>query len=259
MRIVLGIEYDGSNYCGWQSQPNRCGVQDVLEAAICAIAQHPIRLHAAGRTDAGVHALMQVVHFDTTANRPENAWLRGVNALLPNAVRVIWSKTVMDDFHARFSAQRRSYQYLLVNHSVAPAILATKAGWYHLPLNLKTMQEAAHYLIGEHDFSAFRASECQANTAVRTIYQASVEQFDEKFIFKFAANAFLQHQVRNMLGALIYVGNGKNPPSFIRDLLLQQDRTISPPTFSANGLYLTGVSYDERWQLPSNERVITVI
>lgn len=259
MRIVLGIEYDGASYCGWQSQPNRCGVQDVLETAICAIAQHPIRLHAAGRTDAGVHALMQVVHFDTTANRPEHAWLRGVNALLPRTVRVIWSKTVMDDFHARFSAQRRSYQYLLVNHSVAPAILATKAGWYHLPLNLKAMQEGIQYLIGEHDFSAFRASECQAKTPVREIYEASVAQFEEKFIFKFVANAFLQHQVRNMLGALIYVGNGKNPPALIQDLLLQQDRTISPPTFSANGLYLTGVTYDEHWQLPCNERPITVI
>jgi tRNA pseudouridine38-40 synthase len=259
MRIVLGIEYDGTSYCGWQSQPNGCGVQDALEAAIFSIAQHPIRVHAAGRTDTGVHASMQVVHFDTTTNRPESAWLRGVNAWLPKTVRVLWSKAVTDDFHARFSAQLRSYQYLLINHSVAPAILATRAGWYHLPLNLKAMQEGANYLIGEHDFSAFRASECQAKTSVRTLYKASVEQYENKFIFKFTANAFLQHQVRNMLGALIYVGNGKNPPIFIRNLLAKHDRTISPPTFSANGLYLTGVTYDKVWQLPSHECPITVI
>lgn len=259
MRIALGIEYDGANYCGWQSQLNGCGVQDVLEAAIASIAQHPIRVHAAGRTDTGVNALMQVVHFDTDAMRPDNAWARGVNAFLPPTVRVIWSKVVTNDFHARFSAQIRQYQYLLVNQSVAPAILATKAGWYHLPLNLQAMQQGANYLIGEHDFSAFRASECQASTPIRTLHKASIEQYGHKFVFKFVANAFLQHQVRNMLGALIYVGNGKNPPELIQDLLIQQDRTISPPTFSANGLYLTGVVYDQQWQLPSDEQHIALI
>ena len=259
MRIALGIEYDGASYCGWQSQPNGCAVQDALEAAIASIAQHPIRVHAAGRTDTGVHALMQVVHFDTTAIRPDNAWARGVNAFLPASVRVVWAKRVTDDFHARFSAQLRQYQYLLVNHSIAPAILVTKAGWYHLPLNLQAMQQGANYLIGEHDFSAFRASECQAKTPIRTLHEASIEQFGHKFVFKFAANAFLQHQVRNMLGALIYVGNGKHPPELIRDLLAKQDRTISPPTFSANGLYLTGVGYDQKWQLPSDERQIALI
>jgi tRNA pseudouridine38-40 synthase len=259
MRIALSIEYDGANYCGWQSQPNGCGVQDVLEAAIASIAQHPIRVHAAGRTDTGVHALMQVVHFDTITNRPDSAWVRGVNAFLPESVRVMWSKSVTDDFHARFSAQRRCYEYLLVNHPVAPAILASKAGWYHLPLSLEKMQAGAHYLVGEHDFSAFRASECQAKTPIRTLYKAEISQHSNKFIFKFTANAFLQHQVRNMLGALIYVGNGKNPPELIRKLLEQQDRTISPPTFSANGLYLTGVGYDQQWQLPSDEQHIGLI
>ncbi len=252
MRIALGIEYDGASYCGWQSQPSGCGVQNVLEAAIASIAQHPIRIHAAGRTDTGVHALMQVVHFDTTVERPNSAWVRGVNAFLPETIRVTWSSVVTDDFHARFSAQLRRYEYLLINHSIAPAILASKAGWYHLPLNLKAMQQGAHYLIGEHDFSAFRASECQAKSPIRTLHEASIEQFGHQFVFKFSANAFLQHQVRNMLGALIYVGNGKNPPELIRELLGQQDRTVSPPTFSANGLYLTGVVYDEKWQLPSD-------
>jgi tRNA pseudouridine38-40 synthase len=259
MRIALGIEYDGASYCGWQSQPNACGVQDALEAAIASIAQHPVRVHAAGRTDTGVHALMQVVHFDTATDRPENAWVRGVNTFLPETVRVVWSRCVGDDFHARFSAQLRRYVYVLVNDAVAPAILASKAGWYHLPLDLEQMQKGAQYLIGEHDFSAFRASECQAKTPIRNMHEASVEQFGNKFVFKFSANAFLQHQVRNMLGALIYVGNGKNPPEMIRDLLKQQDRTLSPPTFSANGLYLAGVEYDQQWQLPSNEQQIGFI
>lgn len=259
MRIALGIEYDGTSYCGWQSQSSGCGVQDALETAIASIAHHPIRIHAAGRTDAGVHALMQVVHFDTTVTRPDNAWVRGVNAYLPKTIRVSWSSTVTEDFHARFSAQRRQYEYLLVNNPIAPAILTSKAGWYHLPLNLAAMQQGAHYLIGEHDFSAFRASECQAKTPIRTMHEATIEQFGNTFVFKFSANAFLQHQVRNMLGALIYVGNGKNSPEFIRKLLELHDRTVSPPTFSASGLYLTGVVYDQKWQLPSDEQHIKLI
>ncbi len=254
MRIALGIEYDGAGYCGWQSQSSGCGVQDTLEAAISSIAQHPIRVHAAGRTDADVHALMQVIHFDTTSDRADNAWVRGVNAFLPSSVRVVWSKVVTEEFHARFSAQLRHYEYMLVNDPVSPAILATKAGWYHLPLNLAAMQKGASYLVGEHDFSAFRASECQAKTPVRTMHEASVRQVGNKFIFKFSANAFLQHQVRNMLGALIYVGNGKHPSALIKELLAQQDRTLSPPTFSPNGLYLTGVDYDEHWKLPSGTK-----
>lgn len=259
MRIALGIEYDGVGFCGWQSQSTGCGVQDALESAITSIAQHPIRVHAAGRTDTGVHALMQVVHFDTESHRDEHAWVRGVNAFLPASVRVVWSKVVTDEFHARFSAQLRHYEYLLVNHAVSPAILASKAGWYHLPLNLADMQKGASYLIGEHDFSAFRASECQAKTPIRTMHEASVQQSGAKFIFKFSANAFLQHQVRNMLGALIYVGNGKHPPAFVDALLAQQDRTLSPPTFSPNGLYLTGVDYDAKWQLPSGAQHVALI
>ncbi len=259
MRIALGIEYDGAGFCGWQSQSAACGVQDVLEAAIASIAEEPIRVHAAGRTDTGVHALMQVVHFDTEVKRPDTAWVRGVNAFLPPTVRVLWSKRVNVDFHARFSAQRRSYEYLLVNASVAPAILATKAGWYHLPLDISMMQQGAQYLLGEHDFSAFRASECQAKSPVRTMSEASVTQNEDKFLFKFSANAFLQHQVRNMIGALIYIGNGKHPPDYIDALLAQHDRTLAPPTFSPNGLYLTGVDYEPKWQLQSSGQHVCVI
>lgn len=259
MRIALGIEYDGQGFCGWQSQSTACGVQDILESAIAKIAEQAIRVHAAGRTDTGVHALMQVVHFDTNVNRPITAWVRGVNAFLPDTVRVLWSKVVDEDFHARFSAKRRSYEYLLVNAPVSPAILASKAGWYHLPLDIDSMQRGIKSLIGEHDFSAFRASECQAKTAVRTMYEAAVEQYGNRFLFKFSANAFLQHQVRNMIGALIYVGNGKHTPDHILALLAQQDRKLAPPTFSANGLYLTGVQYDEKWQLSSDNQHIGMI
>lgn len=260
MRVVLGLEYDGAPFCGWQSQSSGCGVQDQLENAVASIAQHPVRVHAAGRTDTGVHALMQVVHFDTDTVREENAWVRGVNAFLPEAVRVTWSRCVKSDgedaFHARFSARERSYEYLLINTPVAPAILANKAGWYHLPLDLEAMQAGAQYLVGEHDFSAFRASECQAKSPIRTLEEATIAAHDRKFIFRFTANAFLQHQVRNMMGALIYVGNGKCPPTLIKDLLTQKDRTLSPPTFSPNGLYLTGVAYEPQWQLPPNNHHI---
>lgn len=259
MRIALGVEYDGAPYCGWQSQTGGCGVQDSLEKAIKSIAEHEIRIHAAGRTDAGVHAMMQVVHFDTETARPDSAWVRGVNAFLPDSIRVLWAKIIDDEFHARFSAMQRSYQYLLANSATAPAIKAQQAGWYHLPLNVLAMQVAIAHLRGEHDFSAFRASECQAKSPIKTLSTASIKAHGEFIIFNFSANAFLQHQVRNMVGALIYVGNGKNPPEFIKELLEQKNRTLSPPTFSPNGLYLAGVAYDEKFALPITQRQLTLI
>ena len=259
MRVALGVEYDGAHFCGWQSQTNGCGVQDSVENAIAKIAEHSIRIHAAGRTDTAVHAMMQVIHFDTEVSRPDSAWVRGVNAFLPTTVRVLWAKIVVDEFHARFSATQRSYQYLLANQHTAPAIKAQQAGWYHLPLNVAAMQEAIGYLQGEHDFSAFRASECQANSPVRTLHTASIMAHGDYILFNFSANAFLQHQVRNMVGALIYVGNGKYPPVFIKELLEQKDRTLSPPTFSPNGLYLVGVAYDQKFELPCTQRVLMLI
>jgi len=251
--VALGLAYDGANFCGWQSQPNGGGVQDALELAISNIAQHPVRVHAAGRTDTGVHARCQVVHFDTTSIRPVTAWVRGVNAHLPETVRVEWAHEVDEDFHARFSAFSRSYQYLLYNAPVAPALMATKAGWFHLPLNGEAMSEAASYLMGEHDFSGFRASECQAKTATRHMIKSDVKMAGKYFIFEFTANAFLQHQVRNMIGALVYIGKGSHPPIYMKELLQKRDRALSPPTFSPNGLYLTGVGYDARWGLPISQ------
>ena len=264
MRIVLGVEYDGASFCGWQSQPSACGVQDALEKAIQSIAEHEIRIHAAGRTDTGVHAMMQVIHFDSETSRPNSAWVRGVNAFLPETVRVLWSHVMPDElgesaFHARFSALRRSYQYLLINAPVAPAILASKAGWYHAPLDVMAMQKAVTYLLGEHDFSAFRASECQAKSPIRTMLQANIYEAGSHILFNFSANAFLQHQVRNMVGALVYIGNGKYQPSYMKVLLESQNRTLSPPTFSAHGLYLTGVEYGKKWNLPFTQRQIAVI
>ena len=251
MKIAIGIEYHGAYFQGWQSQPNRQGVQDAVESAIAAVAGEAVRLHAAGRTDAGVHALMQVAHFETTAIRPRQAWIRGTNAHLPPWVRVLWACEVAEDFHARFSARARSYEYVLYNHAVAPASQHGRVGWYHRPLVIEAMQQAVQGLVGEHDFSAFRASECQASSPVRTMHEATVNQHGRYIIFRFRANAFLQHQIRNMVGALVYVGQGKLDALAFNALLQQKNRTLSPPTFMPDGLYFTGVTYDGHWQLPA--------
>lgn len=259
MRIALGLEYDGRAFCGWQSQPGGCGVQDVLEVALARMAGHPVRVSAAGRTDAGVHALSQVVHFDTEASRPQSAWIRGVNAFLPASLRVQWAQTVDADFHARFSAERRSYQYWLQVSSVAPAVLAGKVGWYHRPLDLDAMRAAATMLLGEHDFSAFRAAECQAKSPIKTLYQADIRRHGDFILFEFCANAFLHHMVRNLVGSLVYVGNGNFPPLWMGELLLLQDRKRAAPTFMPDGLYLTGVHYDPRWGLPVCSRGLSLL
>jgi tRNA pseudouridine38-40 synthase len=254
VRLALGIEYDGTPYCGWQSQPGGCSVQDHLEKALQVMAGHPLRVNAAGRTDTGVHALLQVVHFDTETARPLSAWVRGVNAMLPDTIRVLWVREVPPEFHARFSAHERRYQYLLINSPVAPAIMSSKAGWFHAPLDVEAMQKAARSLVGEHDFSAFRAAECQAKTPVKHMQQADVSAQGQAIMFEFRANAFLHHQVRNMVGALIYIGKGKYPPAYMDELLRRRDRTQAPPTFSPSGLYLAGVGYEARWQLPETCR-----
>jgi len=256
MRVVLGLEYDGSRFCGWQSQPSGCGVQDYLQIALARMADHEVRVSAAGRTDAGVHALSQVVHFDTEANRPENAWVRGVNAFLPPGVRVVWASEVDVEFHARFSAERRSYQYVLQVSPVAPAVLAGKIGWYHRPLDVSAMQQAAALLLGEHDFSAFRAAECQAKTPIKHLQQATIKRHESMILFEFTANAFLHHMVRNLVGSLVYVGKGERPAGWMLELLQQKDRRLAAPTFMPDGLYLTGVHYDARWQLPVCSRTV---
>jgi tRNA pseudouridine38-40 synthase len=249
-RIALGIEYDGSRFLGWQTQPAGGAVQDALEAALAAIAGAPVGVTAAGRTDRGVHARLQVVHFDTDAARPASAWVRGVNALLPDSVAVLWSREVDADFHARYSAVSRTYRYQLLNRAVRPALAATQVGWFHLPLDAAKMQEAAAYLVGEHDFSAFRSSECQAKTPIRTLHALELEARGERVDFVVRANAFLHHMVRNLVGTLVYVGKGKHPPSWVREVLLSRDRARAAPTFGAEGLYLEKIQYDARWGLP---------
>ena len=255
VRIALGIEYDGSRFCGWQTQTAMCGVQDALQRALAVIAGHPVEVVAAGRTDAGVHATMQVVHFDTVAQRPDSAWVRGVNSFLPDSVVVLWAQPVNAGFHARFSAQTRSYRYLLLNHPVRPAIAAGRIGWFHAPLALAPMQAAAQLLVGTHDFSAFRAAECQAKSPIRTLHSLSVKQTGHRFSFDLSANAFLHHMVRNIVGALVYVGKGKYPPEWVGELLAQRDRSRAAPTFAADGLYLNAVRYAPEWGLPDTQRI----
>ncbi|MXS79447.1 tRNA pseudouridine38-40 synthase [Nitrosomonas eutropha] len=251
MKIVLILEYDGRGYCGWQKQPDRISVQSRLESALSRIASSQIQVVAAGRTDAGVHALCQVVHFETHVIRPLTAWVRGANALLPDDISVLWASEVNDDFHARFSATERTYLYYLLSRPARPGIFQEKTGWTHYSLDLEKMQTAARFLIGEYDFSAFRSAECQAKNAIRKLIRLDISQSEQFFVFEFCANAFLHHMVRNILGALIYIGQGKHPPEWMQVLLGKRDRTLAAPTFAPDGLYLAGVRYDARWNLPT--------
>ena len=249
-RIALGIEYDGAGFAGWQSQSHGNTVQDVLELALAAIAGEAVRTVCAGRTDAGVHAAAQVVHFDTAVARPQSAWVRGVNAHLPPQVAVRWAQVVDAEFHARFSARARSYRYLLLNRPVRAALLHGRVGWYHRPLDVAAMQAASACLVGEHDFSAFRAAECQAKTPVKHLYRADISRQSDCIVFDFHANAFLHHMIRNLVGSLVYIGQGKHAPSWMAELLAGRDRRRAAPTFDAAGLYFAGVDYDPCWQLP---------
>lgn len=250
MRIALGVEYDGSSYCGWQSQPDGRTVQDTLQLALSQIASEPISVIAAGRTDTGVHALEQVIHFDTQTMRPLTAWVRGVNALLPSGIAVLWAHAVEDDFHARFSAQARSYSYYLYCRPVRSALQHGKVGWFHQPLDIDKMREAAHYLMGEHDFSAFRASACQAKSPVKSLTMLDIQQQGEMIRLDLTANAFLHHMVRNIVGCLVYIGKGKHPPQWIRQVLDGRERSQAAPTFAPDGLYLRRITYDAKWGLP---------
>lgn len=254
MRIALGIEYDGSRFLGWQTQPGGGTVQDALEAALAAIAGAEVNVTCAGRTDRGVHATAQVIHFDTPAVRPESAWVRGVNAILPESVAVLWARTVDDAFHARFSAVSRSYRYILLNRAVRPALAARHAGWFHHQLDVEAMRQASACLVGEHDFSAFRSSECQAKTPVRDVKRVQIERSGERIDFAITANAFLHHMVRNIIGTLVYVGKGKHPPGWVREVLASRERARAAPTFGPEGLYLEAVDYTPRWGLPTGCR-----
>ncbi len=258
MRFALAVEYSGHAFCGFQAQPSRCGVQDALESAIAEIAGHAVTVTAAGRTDAGVHAVSQIVHFESDATRPESAWVRGVNTHLPTAAAVLWARPVADDFHARFAAMGRHYTYMLLPRAERPGLLSGYVGWYHHPLDIEAMNAAGMHLMGTHDFSTFRAAECQAKTPVKTLTRIAVEQQGPFVRFDFSANAFLHHMVRNIVGALVSVGAGRHDPDWVAQLLAARDRTRAAPTFAADGLYLTGADYDARFGLPPTVRPVTL-
>jgi tRNA pseudouridine38-40 synthase len=219
MRIAIGVAYRGSDFDGWQTQRSGRAVQDALERALSEIAGQPVALTAAGRTDSGVHASAQVAHFDVAVERPETAWVRGANALLPQTVSVQWAVRVADDFHARYSAIARTYRYILYRDAVRPALLADLVGWAHGELDTGAMRRAARLLLGEHDFSTFRSAECQAKSPVRVVERADIAVRGPYVLFDFVANAFLHHMVRNIVGCLVYVGKGKHPPEWIAELM----------------------------------------
>ena len=250
-RIAVGVEYDGSAYAGWQTQPAAPSVQQVAEAALGSIAAAPVTLVCAGRTDAGVHALGQVAHFDTEAVRPMRSWVLGANSELPPDVSLRFAQPVPGHFHARYSAEARTYRYLILNRSARSALHARRATWVHRALDLAPMQAAAAALLGEHDFSAFRAAECQAKSPVRRLERLAVARHGDWVLIEATANAFLHHMVRNITGLLIAVGKGDASPSWAAELLAGRDRTRAPATAPAAGLYLVAVRYPEAFGLPA--------
>ena len=252
VRVALGISYLGSAYQGWQSQPSGLTVQDQLEQALATFADVPgIHTLCAGRTDAGVHGLMQVVHFDTDVERDMQSWVRGTNRYLPLDVAVQWAHAVPDSFHSRASAVARRYRYVLLESPVRPSLEAGRAGWVFRPLSLQAMQEAAAHLQGEHDFSSFRASQCQALSPIKTLQPVVMHRRGAYWVFDFEANAFLHHMIRNIMGCLVAIGQGSRPPQWMAEVLAAKTREVAAPTFAPDGLYFVGPVYDAHWGLPS--------
>lgn len=248
--VALGIEYAGQNYFGWQTQPEGNTVQDVLEGALCRFLTVPVATICAGRTDRGVHATHQVVSIASPFRRAPASWIRGVNTFLPDDIAVKWACEVPEGFHARFDALSRTYQYWIFNHPVRSPVMHGKTGWVWRPLDAEKMHEAAQILVGEHDFSSFRAAECQAATPVRTVKHITVRRQGALIGVEISANAFLQHMVRNIVGSLIYVGTGRESVQWLADVLHAKSRAVAAPTFDPSGLYLTGVEYPSQLELP---------
>ena len=249
MRIALKIEYDGSAFAGWQRQPAQRTVQQAVEAALGRVANHPVEITCAGRTDAGVHAVGQVVHFDTTAHRSERAWILGGNSNLPDDIALNAVRTVTDDFHARFSAVRRRYIYRIANRCTRPALDHGMVWWVHKPLDETCMATAATALVGKHDFSSFRAAGCQAKNAVRTLYRLEVARVGDELRLLVEANAFLHHMVRNLAGVLVAIGSGMRAPDWAAEVLAARDRTVAGVTAPPQGLCFHGVTYPARYGL----------
>ncbi|HAS51138.1 MAG TPA: tRNA pseudouridine(38-40) synthase TruA [Gammaproteobacteria bacterium] len=251
MRVALGVEYDGSGFRGWQAQqPGTRTVQTTLEQALAKVADHPVRLVCAGRTDAGVHGVGQVAHFETMAVRSARSWVLGGNAHLPREVSLSWAREMPDDFHARFSALTRRYRYLIINRPHRSALWCARATWHYPPLDAERMHVAGQALVGEHDFSSFRAAECQARHPVRVMRELTVRRDGDLVVLEVEANAFLHHMVRNIAGVLMAIGVGVQSADWAREVLEQRDRTQAGVTAPADGLYLLAVCYPERFGLP---------
>lgn len=249
-RYAMAVEYDGSRFHGWQTQRDRVSVQSTLEAAIAKVAHHPIAVTAAGRTDTGVHAAFQVVHFDSDAQRVERAWLLGTNTHLPKSAVARWVMPVADDFHARFSAQSRRYRYTILNRFVRPAIGRERLSWIRLPLDHAAMQAASRCLIGVHDFTSFRTVACQAHSPVRDLRRIEFSRDADLIHMDIEANGFLHHMVRNIVGSLMQVGHGEKPAEWIAEVLAARDRTLAGVTAPPEGLVFIGPRYDRRYGLP---------
>ncbi len=250
MRLALGISYHGGAYQGWQSQLSGLTVQDKLEAALGKFTGQRVSTLCAGRTDAGVHGLMQVVHFDTEVDRAASSWVRGTNAFLPRDIAVQWAQVVPDSFHCRASATSRRYAYIVLESAVRPCLDHGRVGWAYRPLDQDAMLAAAAHLLGEHDFTSFRASACQALSPVKTLQRLEISRRGAYWRFEFEANAFLHHMIRNIMGCLVAVGQHKHGPAWIVDVLAARDRDAAAPTFSPDGLYFLGPRYDPHWGLP---------
>jgi tRNA pseudouridine38-40 synthase len=255
-RLAVGVEYDGGPYSGWQVQSNAPSVQGLLEAALGRIANHPVETTCAGRTDAGVHARAQVAHFDTAAVRTSHAWLLGINHYLPSDISVRWVRPAPDHFHARYSARWRTYRYLILNRSARSALAAGRALLVHQPLEVAPMQQASAWLIGEHDFSAFRSSECQSHSSVRELQSVAVGRQGDWVHIDVTANAFLHHMVRNIVGLLLAVGIGRVPPERARQQIESRERSQGEATAAAHGLYLWGVDYPPEFGLPGDSAIM---
>ena len=256
MRLALGVAYRGQAYAGWQSQPGGNTVQDHLESALSQFAAAPIRTLCAGRTDAGVHGLNQVVHLDAPVEREQFSWVRGTNRYLPPDIAVQWCREVRDDFHARNSARGRRYAYVLLESPVRPAIEQGAAGWVFRPLQAEPMREAAQVLVGEHDFSSFRSAECQAASPVKELRAIGITRHGAYWRFDFDGSAFLHHMVRNIMGCLVAIGSGQRPAGWMREVLAARSRDAAAPTFAAAGLYFVGPYYDPNLDLPAHTPAI---
>ena len=251
MRLALGIEYDGTDFHGWQKLADCASVQAEVESALGFVANETVAVQCAGRTDAGVHARCQVVHFDTEAQRPMRGWMLGANARLPDAICVRWAVEVADDFHARYAARARRYRYRILNRTIRPALLHRYVAWERAPLDADAMHRAAQALLGEHDFSAFRAAQCQATHAQRDMQQIDVRRDDEEIIIDVRANAFLHHMVRNIVGSLVAIGRGEQPEAWMGELLHGRDRTVAGATAPPQALCFLGPLYPAEWGLPA--------